>query len=416
MSSASKPQAQRPAEGRAAGMALRGRVLAFAVVAVIHLAAFAPTIGSGSSILERGFWPQSEAILDGAKPYDEVNFEYPPLALPLVVAPAALGDGLDAYEEAFELEMLGFDLAIVAVLALAVPGTRRRVLEALGVYTFGVIAVSGVVLGDSSIEDAPLALARFDLGVALLVLGAVLERTACRSGLWGLLIGTGTAVKAFPALLFPNLIQGDRKPVRAAVAAVVPIVVAAAVVFGLGDEFGSAIDYHSGRDLQIETVAATPLLAAHLLSGAEAHTVTGAGGFNLSAPGADAARGISIALMLVCVAAVGYAGWRRRVPPLLTSTAIIAALIAFAPVLSPQFLLWVLPLSAVAYGVRPQNLVLLGSFVLTELVLHDYDGVLTLSGDFVWTLAARNALLLAYLALVALPVLRGGPYPALAEQ
>ncbi|MGZ5325243.1 MAG: hypothetical protein ACXWW8_00575, partial [Solirubrobacterales bacterium] len=49
---------------------------------------------------------------------------------------------------------------------------------------------------------------------------------------------------------------------------------------------------------------------------------------------------------------------------------------------------------------------LIACFVLTEIVLHHYVGVEELSGDFVWPLAARNALLLAYLALVVIPVFR----------
>ncbi|MGZ5419981.1 MAG: glycosyltransferase 87 family protein [Solirubrobacterales bacterium] len=387
-------------------MAWRERGLALLIVALIHIAAFAPTIGSGSSILKRGFWPQSEAILGGEVPYAEVNFEYPPLALPLVVGPAKVSEGLDGYERAFELEMLGFDLAIVAVLALAMPGTRRRVLESLGIYTVGVVAVSGVVLGGSAIEAAPLALARFDLAVALLILGAVLAREAQRTELWSLLLGTATAVKAFPALLFPNLVRGERDPARAAYAALVPIAIAVGIVLGFGDEFGSAVTYHTERDLQIETLGATPLLLSHLLFGSEAQTIVGAGGFNLSAPGAGLARAISIGLTLGSVAVLIHAGWRRRTPPLVISTAILAAVIAFAPVLSPQFLLWVLPLSAVAYGLGRENLVLIACFVLTEIVLHHYVGVEELSGDFVWPLAARNALLLAYLALVVIPVFR----------
>jgi hypothetical protein len=383
----------------------RDRVIALIVATAIHIAAFAPTIGSSSSIITRGFWPQSERILAGEKPYSDVDFEYPPLALPLVVGPAAVSDGLGGYEDAFEIEMLGFDLAIVAVLALAVPGPRRRVLEALGVYTVGVVAVSGVVLGDSAIEGAPLALARFDLAVALLLLGAVLAREAKRTTTWSALLGTATAVKAFPALLFPSLLRGERNPWQAVYTALAPIAVAAGLVLGLGDEFGSAVSYHANRDLQIETLGATPLLVSHLLFGTDAASAIGAGGFNLAARGAGLARGISIALTLASAAALIYAGWVNTVRPLLTATAVIAAIVVFAPVLSPQFLLWVLPLSAVAYGAGRENLVLLACFVLTEIVLHNYAGVENLAGDFVWPLAARNALLVAYLVLVAIPVI-----------
>jgi hypothetical protein len=68
-------------------------------------------------------------------------------------------------------------------------------------------------------------------------------------------------------------------------------------------------------------------------------------------------------------------------------------------VLSPQFLLWILPVSACAYGLGKENFVLLAAVVLTQIVLQHYDGVDSLSGDFVWPLAARNLTLLLFLGL-----------------
>jgi hypothetical protein len=386
----------------------RDRLVALAIVAVIHLAAFAPTIGSASSILDRGFWPQSERILDGQTPYREVDFEYPPLALPLVIAPALVSDGPGGYESAFEAEMLLVDLALLALLALAVPGSTRRVAEALGVYTVGLIAVSGVVLWDSTIETGPLALARFDLVPAGLILAALLAREAKRSALWGALLGAATAVKAFPAVLAPSMLRGEKAPLRALVAAAIPLAIAAAIVIVWGDEFGSAISYHSNRDLQIETLGATPLLLAHQLFGAGAEVTVGAGAFNLSASGAGAARTISIALTIAAILFLIYECWVRRTPPLVEATAILAVIIVFAPVLSPQFLLWVLPVSAVAYGLGRENAALLACFVLTELLLHNYIGVEGLESGFVWSVAARNAALLVYLALVVIPIFRPG--------
>jgi hypothetical protein len=386
----------------------RDRLIALAIVAVIHLAAFAPTIGSASSILDRGFWPQSERILDGQTPYREVDFEYPPLALPLVIAPALVSHGPGGYESAFETEMLLVDLALVALLALAVPGSTRRVVEALGVYTVGLIAVSGVVLWDSTIETGPLALARFDLVPAGLILAALLAREARRSALWGALLGAATAVKAFPAVVAPSMLRGEKAPLRALAAAAIPLVIAAAIVIVWGDEFGSAISYHANRDLQIETLGATPLLLAHQLFGAGAEVTVGGGAFNLSASGAGAARTISIALTIALVLFLLSECWIRRTPALVESTAILAVIIVFAPVLSPQFLLWVLPVSAVTYGAGRENAALLVCFLLTELLLHNYIGVEGLESGFIWSIAARNAALLVYLALVVIPIFRPG--------
>jgi hypothetical protein len=75
-------------------------------------------------------------------------------------------------------------------------------------------------------------------------------------------------------------------------------------------------------------------------------------------------------------------------------------------VLSPQFLLWILPISACAYGLGKENAILLVAILFTQITLQNYDGVDSLSGSFVWPLAARNVYLLIYLWIVCDPILR----------
>ena len=78
--------------------------------------------------------------------------------------------------------------------------------------------------------------------------------------------------------------------------------------------------------------------------------------------------------------------------------------------LSPQFLLWMLPVSACAYGLGRQNAVLLVALVLTQVALQHYDQAIdAFGGGFVWPLAARNLMLLAYLWLVCEPIVREAP-------
>ena len=270
-------------------MTRRDRIITALVACAVNLALFAPTVGDSSTLIDGDFGPEAFAIEDGAKPYADQDLEYPPLSIPLIVGPALIGDGIGDYRDAFEWEMIAFDLAIVLTLALAMSGPRERVWGALGVYTIGLLALSGIVLPDSDIEAAPLALARFDLAPALLVLAAVLAREANRSATWSFLLSLGVAVKGFPAALYPPLLRAERNPGRVALAALPPLLAAVALVVAFGDEFGSAITYHSGRDLQIETVAATPFELGHLF-GLRAEAVTGAGSYNLDASGAAAAR------------------------------------------------------------------------------------------------------------------------------
>jgi hypothetical protein len=101
-----------------------------------------------------------------------------------------------------------------------------------------------------------------------------------------------------------------------------------------------------------------------------------------------------------------WAGWRSRATNFELVCALLAVVVVFAPVLSPQFLLWLLPISACAYGLRQENVVLLLAVLFTQIELQHYDGVDALTGSFVWPLAIRNVLLLVYLVLVAAPIVR----------
>ena len=138
----------------------------------------------------------------------------------------------------------------------------------------------------------------------------------------------------------------------------------------------------------------------------------GHGGFEIQAAGTTFARWVS-----VIIGGIGYlwlvrAGWRSKATNLQLATALLTVLVVFAPVLSPQFLLLILPVSACAYGLGKENFVLLVAILFTQIVLQNYDGVDGLTGSFVWPIAARNLYLLVYLWMVAAPILREEREPA----
>src|SRR5512132_1054868 len=216
-------------------MPLRWRATAAALVCALHLALFVPTIGDWSSILVNDFAPQAKAIKDGELPYRDQRIEYPPLSIPVLIAPAYFDDSTQGFVEGFMWEMLAFDLAIVVVIGLGLPGEGRRVLSALGVYTVGLVALSGVVLDRSLIDYGPLALDRFDLVPTLFVLAAVLARDRGRSATWSGLLSIGVAIKAFPVFLYPALFRGERNLRRVVVAGAIPLLLCAVAVIATGD-------------------------------------------------------------------------------------------------------------------------------------------------------------------------------------
>jgi hypothetical protein len=388
-------------------MPTRWRATAAVLVCALHLALFVPAIGDWSSILINDFAPQAQAIKDGELPYRDQDIEYPPLSVPVLIAPIYVDDSTQGFVDGFMWEMLAFDLAIVVLIAFGLPGDARRVLSAIGIYTVGVVILSGVVLDPSLIDTGPLILSRFDLVPTLFVLAAVLARDRARSATWSVLLSTGAAIKAFPLLLYPALARSEPNPRRVVVAGAIPLLLCAAAVLITGDEFGSAISYHTERALQVESLAASPFEIAHVLGGG-AKVVVGHGGFEISAGGATAARWISVVIGAAVYLTLVLAGWRSRASNLELVTALLTVLVVFSPVLSPQFLLWLLPLSACAYGLGKENVVLMLAILFTQIGLQHYDGVDSLDSSFVWPVAARNAYLLVYLWLIATPILRDG--------
>jgi hypothetical protein len=387
---------------------VRWRATAAVLVCALHLALFVPTLGDWSSILVNDFAPQAKAIKDGDLPYRDQGIEYPPLSVPVLIAPAYFDDSTQGFIDGFMWEILAFDLAIVVLIALALPGDARRVLSALGIYTVGLVTLSGVVLDRSLIDYGPLALDRFDLVPTLFVLAAVLARDRGRSAAWSGLLSIGVAIKAFPIFLYPALLRGERNLRRVIVAGAIPLLACAAAVIVMGDEFGSAITYHTERTLQVESLGGSLFEVAHLLGASGVSTGVGHGGFEISASGATAARWISVVFGAAGYLWLVWAGWRSKATNFELVAALLAVLVVFAPVLSPQFLLWLLPISACAYGLGRENVVLLLAILFTQIELQHYDGVDALTGSFVWPLAVRNVLLLVYLALVAGPILRAG--------
>jgi hypothetical protein len=393
-------------------VATRWRATAAALVCALHLALFIPTIGDWSSILINDFAPQAQAIKGGDLPYRDQQIEYPPLSVPVLIAPIYVDDSTQGFVDGFMWEMLAFDMGIIVLIALALPGDTRRVLSALGIYTVGVVTLSGVVLDRSLIDYGPLALQRFDLVPTLFVLAAVLARDRGRSATWSTLLSIGVAIKAFPLFLYPALLRGERNLRRVAIAGAIPLILCAAAVIVTGDEFGSAISYHTERTLQVESLGASFFEVAHALGASGIATGVGHGGFEISASGATAARWISVVIGAAGYLWLVWAGWRSQASNLQLATALLTVLVIFAPVLSPQFLLWLLPVSACAYGIGRENFVLLVAILFTQIGLQNYDGVDALTGSFVWPVAARNLYLLVYLALVAAPILRTGQRPA----
>jgi 8-oxo-dGTP pyrophosphatase MutT (NUDIX family) len=149
-------------------------------------------------------------------------------------------------------------------------------------------------------------------------------------------------------------------------AAVVPFVVAAPG--GVWD----AVSRQLSRPLQIESLGSAVSILAHHLAGLDVDVVTSHGSQNVGGSLGETAGAVSSLLQIGIVAVLWVAFARGAMEPerfLRYSAAVVVAFVAFGKVLSPQFLIWLLPLVPLVRGRRglTASAVLAAALVVTQI-------------------------------------------------
>jgi len=345
----------------------------------------------------------ADGFLRGDLPYRDVFVEYPPGAFAVFLPPAVLPGG--AYNAAFKtlMALCGIAALFAVVLTLVTLGASRHRLYAAAVL----FALSPVAVG-------PISLNTYDLFPAALTACALAAVVRRREVLGFGLLGLAVTAKLYPLAVVPLAaiyvwsIAGRRRTLRGlgvfvAVALLVVLPFAILSPGGLWDSFHS----QSARGLQIESLAASVLLAADQL-GLYAATIvrgaTGAATRDLAGPLPDALATITSLLQALAVAAVWWLFWRgpRSAERLvLASAAAVTGFLVFNRFVSPQYVVWLIPLVLLlpgATGLAAVGLVGL-SLVLAQIWFFHYSHLFQLEG-ISWLVAARNALLLALYVLL----------------
>jgi hypothetical protein len=357
-----------------------------------------------------GYHERATLIRAGQLPYRDFPFEYPPAAL----APMLLAAYLPwSYTTSFTVLMWVCGVGCIGVAAWAL-----RTADADAKRTWGAllaIGVSPLVLG--SLFDT-----RFDLWPALLAIAAVAAAARERPLLSGGLLGLGFAAKLWPAVLLPILAVHlwRRRGRNAGLAVLATFVVVAAACFlpfavlapdGLHAMFSDQLN----RPLQVESLGAAVLMAAEHLGLRHLQTVDSHGGQALSGRGAGLAADLSTVLEIVAVVAVWvlYA-LRRRIDTeslLVAAATAVTALVAFDKVLSPQYLIWLVPFVFLVRGGRG---ILAGALLLLALGLTQawfpwqyWRLALDHASPWSWYLLARDLALVAVAVLLILGLSRG---------
>jgi len=343
----------------------------------------------------------AEPLLDGGLPYRDFPFEYPPLAAPAIALPGLLGTGEEAFRWAFAVWTLAGAAAVVLLcgaLAQATGGDRRRAMLAA--------ALMPLLCG-------ALVRTHFDVFPVVLLLGGLLLLCRDRPAAGLALLGAGAMTKAFPLVAVPVALawlwgRGERRQALrgAAACAAVMAAVAAAALAASPDGAADAVRYHLDRPVQIESSPAIVLLGLDAVGLGEAVTVSShrSDGLLHEADGlvSSLLGGALVGLIaLLATVAARTPGLDRR-SAVLGGLAAVVAFAVFGKVLSPQYVIWVIPLGALAFAWRMHALAVAAAAaaVLTQVEFPaHYLDVVAREPLALALVAVRNVVLLAVLAL-----------------
>ena len=336
-----------------------------------------------------------EAMEAGQVPYRDFAVEYPPGALPVFLVPA-LADS--DFRVVFEWLMALCGCGVVVAVALA----GRRL--GFGFGTLAFVALSPLAIGS-------VILTRFDLWPAMLASFALAALVHDRYRLGHGLLGAAIAAKLYPVVLLPLSVayvwrrRGRREGlVCAAFAIGVPLLAYLPFAVLAPEGLLRSIGRQLSRPLQIESLGSAVVLAAHDLFGTSVEAGSSHGSQNLVGTAPDA---LAVALSIAQVAVLAWLWLRfarsRELPsPMelaVNAAAALTAFVALGKVLSPQFLIWLVPVVVLARRASA-NAMLAAALVLTQLwfPFRYWDLVRELDPRVSWLVLARDLVLLALLA------------------
>lgn len=345
-----------------------------------------------------------EALLRGELPYRDFFIEYPPGSLPAFVPPALLTDERAGFIDLFASEMA---LVLVAALFLTALAARR-------VWGLWAWPVPAATFAAAAVMLYPVAVTRYDAIVALSL--AVAALCAALGGRYVYLayasLGFGTAAKLVPALATVPLALVRRGAARgyAVFFGVLALFFVPALVLG-GGRFVESFSYHADRGLQVESLAASVLIKLGWVEGITFRY----GAFEVEGRGVELASSLSLPLTAVLLAStalvayrehrLGYAQFARY------GAALVLAFMLCSKVLSPQYLIWLLPLvplgaASLARFAGPgvSILFLTACWTTTQVFPLHYGDLLQLRSPGPDLLLLRNALLVVlWAALLVSP-------------
>lgn len=298
----------------------------------------------------------ANTMVDGSFPSGDPQWQYPPAAALVMLAPKLIQHLGIGYVNSFFFVALIADAVVFALLlgqADRVAAETGRKPHLSGVWAW---VLGGFALG-------PIVFMRYDVIVTAIAVAGLLwtvrttgrrsaERAEKRTwAVRGALLGLGAVVKVWPVVLLAGA-PGGRRGWRALLSAAAGALAICGILAAAMPGALSFLSHQSSRGIEVEAVFASPFMIASWF-GYPIRTVHEDGNFQLAGPGTGMVANLAIVTTLIGFGVVLW--WRvRRFHPERWSPAlmydagftVLLVMVITSRVLSPQYLIWLVGLAA----------------------------------------------------------------------
>lgn len=364
--------------------------------------------------------------LSGELPYRDFVIEYPPFSLVFFLLPALLcyplgGLDIERYKILFHTECFALNLATLwlaySVLKHLYPAVAIRAHHNLSWrmagFTFGSILISLYLMQ------------RFDVGATFLTMLAVWLFYKHKPAWSGVALGLGFTAKLYPGILLPLVllyyiyVKNDWRSVWRSIAGFTAACVVVVVPFLLtgADGLRTFLSYHIDRGIELETIYATIIVFGSYLGLTQALSMTDHGGLGLASDWVKPLASLSTLLTFAGLFVIYFFVWRTlkrnggrvRLDWFINVVSLtILWFILANKVLSPQYLVWLLPFVPIWRGWNKTILFLITlplSFIPFPFLI---DMLARLDALPFIILTVRNGLLAAIFVMLVRDIWPGG--------
>lgn len=313
-----------------------------------------------------------DSIHSGELPYQDFEFEYPPYAILWFIVPG-LFSSARGFQVAFGIELLVIDALLkLALIRLALEEKSKRLLLPVIAFAFATAANNYFYLQ------------RFDLIPAAISFAMLIAFYRKQYYLSGALLAFGFGCKLYPILFAPPLLiiawknGGHRQFIAGFLVLIAPL-----ILLGFVTPWWQFMAFHTGRGLQCESIYASILWLGKLFGVFDLKWVFIKAWVEVTGPAATAvlpyAKIIFVATTFISViyaCVISYKNQQWTLPNLARLLLIpLCAFVCFNIVLSPQYLIWIIALAAVAaLDGRLNNIVLITiAAVITPIIYPGFN-------------------------------------------